>query len=319
MGDIKKINTKEQESFRNFKDELKHISRCTLWLPVAIELKKELNRPLRYFTLPGEYAYDIFLLEKNGVIKKEFRGFPDVRFCDYSKRNYSEASKKLGSTVGINDKFEDIVLNNIPKFWDKFPYDIYNLDFCGTCLPSEDPPFSKTFQAIELIINKHKLINRFPFVIFLTIKAKRDEANIDAIEDLKSNINENRKNDIFKSLLDNKIPDVNNFVQNDYVNFILLSIPKFICYISKTHCNIEVLHRAKYNRPVNGGYDITKFVFKFSKKPNRNSLSIEEDNYNKNVLEIIKMENINEITIKQFTGEIKNSHNDLIAYVDSLK
>ncbi len=81
--------------------ELKHEARLNLWRPALLYLKNSLGRPLKYFTLPGEKAYDIIRWGNEGLIKYENRGFPDLCFCDYDWNNYRNAKKILGKTAGI--------------------------------------------------------------------------------------------------------------------------------------------------------------------------------------------------------------------------
>lgn len=38
-SDLKKINIKNIEARREFRDSLKHIARCVLWLPEALSLR----------------------------------------------------------------------------------------------------------------------------------------------------------------------------------------------------------------------------------------------------------------------------------------
>ena len=313
-SDIKKISFRSRDSFLEFKDLIKHTARCLLWLPVAKSLKQQKGDYLRYFTLPGKFAWDIFLFEKNNLLKKEARGFPDVRFCDNNAQFYTEATRLLGSTIGIKKNFEELVIEDNKIFWEGFPYDLYNLDFCGTSFPDNQPPFSDTFKAIKKIIYKHAESSAFPFVIFLTIKAKKEETRSEAISELKGNIESNRANPIFNEAITRLIPDINTFVEDKFCDFMIVSIPKLICHLAKDHCNVEIKARSKYKR---SNYFITKFVFLFT--PKIQSLVIDNPNYNYNVTEIMRSDNIKEIKSIDITEDIKASHKELKDYIKLLR
>ena len=316
---LRKVNEKSIEAYREFNDPEKHAARKLIWLPEAKYLKEKKRRYLKYFTLPGKLAFDIFFFEMNGILEHNERGFPDVRFCDNNRVSYATAKKLLGKTIGIRKNFEDLVLNNRGIFWDNFPYDIYNLDFCGTCFPDEQPPFSDTFEAISKIIEEHTHQNSFPFDIFLTMKALNSEMKAEAREQLMGNIETNRLIREFSSKINLIIPDVNTFVESNFVDFLIISIPKLICHLASTLCNMEVISRAKYirhNRSI-GNYHIVKFVFRFSQK--RQRLRIQNnDNYISNILSVLELNNVKTIDRSCINSEIKNSLDTLTQRINKL-
>jgi len=221
----------------------------------------------------------------------------------------------LGNTVGKRGNFEDVVLNGRKEFWDGFPYDLYNLDFCGTCLPDEQPPFSDTFEAITTIIENHVSRRHFPFSLLLTMKALADETNMVAQEELKANIETNRADACFADQINEAIPDTERFVRANFADFILISIAKIICHLAKAHCDVEIRNRAKYPRQ-NGAYFITKFVFAFRGREQR-SLRIASPMYASNVLEAVALNNVMTIDQSCISREIKRSHGELVEYVKS--
>jgi len=319
-SDTKKINERNIDISPDFSGLIKHIVRCNLWLPAAKSLKDEKNGFLKYFTLPGRWAWDIFFFEKNGLIKKNGRCFPDVRFCEKIPKVYTDTKKLLGSTIGKMGEFEKLVLRDEKEFWDGFPYDLYNLDFTGTLFPDEQPPFSDTFESINKIIEKHVASNFFPFVIFLTMKALKIQTKEEAIDKLKENIETNRANNEFTEQINNLIPNTENFVNSSFVDFILISIPKIICYLAKDQCNVEIITRAKYyrrNPTTRAEYFIVTFIFKFKNK-RRRDLSIRNENYNKNVLNIFRLDNVQTIDNRPMNKrEIENSLDEITKYISS--
>lgn len=319
-SDIKKVNEKTVDSYADFSGLIKHAARYALWLPESKSLRQNKNKPLRYFTLPGKWAYDIIFFEKEGIIQKDTRGFPDVRFCDNNPKSYSDAKRLLGNTIGKKENFEKLVLEDHPEFWDGFPYDIYNLDFCGTCFPDTQPPFSETFQAIEKIISKHASDNQHPFIIFLTMKALDAETNTQAKEQLIQNIETNRVDTNFTQQINNLIPNTHDFVTQNFVDFIMISVPKIICHLAQNHCDIDVKARAKYSRHNQdaGNYYITKFVFKFTRRGDR-TLLVRNENYINNVLRILQLSNTITIDHTSITEEIRLSNEELVRHAEQLQ
>jgi hypothetical protein len=315
-GELRRSNRKSVEAYAAFGDVLKHAARYRLWLPEVAALKKDKGRFLKYFTLPGKYAWDIFFFEKNQIVEKGTRGFRDVRFCDNNEQSYVTAKRLLGNTVGKKGNFEDLVLNGRREFWDGFPYDVYNLDFCGTCFPDEQPPFSDTFEAITRIIENHVSRNHFPFILLLTMKALASETSDEAKEELKANIETNRRDRALADQVNSVIPDLESFVSRRFADFIIISIPKVICYLARGHCDLEVRQRAKYSRGT-GAYFITKFVFRFTRRRQR-SLRIANPVYIRNVLKIMELNNVMLLDGTCINNEIRQSHAKLREYVSRL-
>jgi hypothetical protein len=316
---LRKANEKSIEAYREFNDPEKHAARKLIWLPEAKYLKEKKRRYLKYFTLPGKLAFDIFFFEMNDILEHNERGFPDVRFCDNNRVSYATAKKLLGNTVGIRKNFEELVLQDRNIFWDKFPYDIYNLDFCGTCFPDEQPPFSDTFKAISKIIERHTQSNLFPFTIFLTMKALDAEMRVEAKEDLIENIETNRRNSEFADRINSLIPNTKTFVKNSFVDFLIISIPKLLCHLACEQCDMDVISRAKYLRykPTVGNYHITKYVFRFSKRRQK-SLKVRNGKYIENILNVLDISNVKTIDKSCINKEIKDSLNNVIQRIDNL-
>jgi hypothetical protein len=265
----------KKEIYIDFGDIVKHEARLKLWLPALRELRHQLRRPLKYFTLSGPHAYDVILWEQQNLLEYDGRGYPKVRFCEMDAHAYADAKRILGNTVGIQAQFEEII-NSSPKtgefkaFWDLFPYDVYNLDFCGTWFEKEEP-VSDTFDAIINLINRHiGRRNSQQFLLFLTIRIDRNRMNREVISDLKENIRHNSNNTKFADIVSRVTQnDIDGFFMRNFDRFILISIPKLIGFkllqsTRRRSANIIQLKRALYPRK---GYKIGKFVFKIGKQP----------------------------------------------------
>ena len=313
-SELRKVNRRSIEAYKEFGGTLKHAARCILWLPEAKALKLQKRRFLKYFTLPGKWAWDIFFFEREKIIEKRERGFPGVRFCDNNLESYTTAKKLLGNTIGARRNFEELVLEGKEEFWDAFPYDIYNLDFCGTCLPDQQPPFSDTFESINKIIENHVSHRAFPFLLFLTMKASPEETRKDAKQDLIQNIIDNSKTPEFADIVNEVVSDPVHFSETRFADFIILSVPKVICHIADAHCKVEILHRAKYQR---GEFYITKFVFRFEQK-RRTRLRLYSTEYAQNIKRIMQLDNVKMIDNAVVNTSIRTSRNHLKEYIEKI-
>lgn len=290
-----------QEIQVDFGDVVKHEARLKLWLPALKELKDELGKHLKYFTLPGPKAYDVIKWKNSNLIRFDGRGYPDVCFCEMDHDNYINAKRILGKTRGIKAKFEKVIRERQnPKykaFWDFFPYDVYNLDFCGTWFENEEP-LSDTFRSIIKLVNHHVSRRNFTkFLLFLTIRIDKGRTNPRVIEDLKNNLELNSRNSRFLNKVNALIAgNIAQFIERNFHRFILVSLPKLIAFkfIPQTKRfagTIESIGRGYYLR--NRRYHIGKFVFLVGKK--RTSLRINPSWYENCVCESLEVGNIIEI------------------------
>lgn len=262
-----------------FGDPVKHEARLKLWLPELKQLKSSLGgRYLKYFTLPGPKAYDVVKWKNEGLIEYTGRGYSNVCFCDNNAENFANATQILKGTPGVYAGFEQMIRGRgnykYDPFWNLFPFDVYNLDFCGTCFEDREP-LSKTFVSIIDLINAH--ISRRGsgrFSLLLTIRIDEGKTNKDVIVDLRHNLQSNSQNSQFTAIISRLIgPDINRFISNRFCDFILISIPKLIAFsvipqTKKLSAKIEDLHRAYYPRSSSSGerYHIGKFVFSIAKE-----------------------------------------------------
>lgn len=296
---------------QDFGDVLKHEARLKLWLPPLKDLKNESERYLKYFTLPGPMAYDIIRWQMENLVEYDGRGFPRVCFCEMDENNFANAKRILGNTRGIKARFENIIRN--PKnpeykaFWDLFPYDVYNLDFCGTWFEREEL-LSETFVSIIKLVNYHiSKRNSGRFLLFVTIRIDKDRTNPQVVKDLESNLMSNRQNSDFSIKIDELInSNVKRFIEKYFYKFILISIPKLISFklIPQTRRlsgKVEGIRRAYYPRD---SFYIGKFVFSIKKE--KTTLKVNPPWYKKCVDESLDLENI--LKIAQY--EVPNSTKD---------
>lgn len=303
------------EISHDFGDPIKHEARLKLWLPALRALKNSFEgKYLKYFTLPGPKAYDVIKWQNEDLIEYDGRGYPGVCFCDMNADNFANAKRILGNTRGVLAKFEDIVNepnNPIYKaFWDLFPYDVYNLDFCGTWFEDKEP-ISETFTSIINLVNTHVSKRNFKeFLLFLTIRIDMTRTNHQVIKDLRDNLLDNCVNQRFS----NKIHiltgnNIEQFSMEYFYKFILVSIPKLIANkliprVEKLSGKIENIKRAYYRR--NHNYYIGKFIFLIGKE--KTNLRINPIWYERCVSKSLDFNNV--IKISKATLS-RNTENDL--------
>jgi hypothetical protein len=320
------MNDNRLKVYRDFSDFIKHEARLKLWLPIVKKFKRELERPLKYFTLPGPKAFDVIRWKMEDLIKYDGRGFPEVCFCEMDSGNFNNAKRILGNTRGILDRFENIIQNkNNPKykaFWDLFPYDVYNLDFCGTWFEDEEL-LSDTFVSIVELINAHvdffirrKKLKFNKFAIFLTLRIDRNRTNSQVIDDLKDNLKDNLSNREFSDIVD--IQDLDHFIKNKFPIFMMISIPKLISskIIPRTERysgKIVELNRVFYPRT---GYHIGKFVLIIDRE--KTTLRHNPNWYKEIVNKCLSISSIEEIREGSISPETKKDLENLKMEIEKI-
>lgn len=280
-----KIETRE-EATASFICPKKHFVRRNGWLVVAkkrkeaVSSRNETDGYIRYFTLCGREAIDVLLFEKEDIIRSNIRGYPDVCYCDYSRdgpMEFAILKEALGKTKGFNKKFEDLV--NDRTFVDLIknePFDVINLDFCGSCFPKYDAPDSATLRAIERLL---QLQSGISFDLFVTFRARRSEDNSEAIHELEAAMDRNFNdfNKIQVAYNDSVGRPLNDLSVDDYPYFLLTTVPKVILGFAvnsglngKCRCRFCYGRRKKIDENKFLTYKIIKFIFSFDSKQNNN-------------------------------------------------
>ncbi len=149
---------------------------------VADEIERKVRlgeRPLRYFSFPGAGALDIFFLHKRGLLSTSNEGrFCSVYYCERDASVYQKLSGLLGAEAeGFQGMLEEVVLfedgsdtvgklqpdpaeaptadllrkfaikDRHRRFVDNAPYDVINLDLCGSLGKPLEPPFSHVLKS----------------------------------------------------------------------------------------------------------------------------------------------------------------------------
>lgn len=217
------------------KDLLKHYVRTRGWLAAAKNQKNAIRKrskriPLRYFTFCAVDAIDVFMFEREGILKRsEETGILDaVYFCERDLENFGLIANLIGSREqGFPGPFEKIVLfkdddETEGKTFDDdnfhtadlreklrykdahcrlrkaFPFDIINLDVFGVMFPSEQEIITPLLESIIQIL-KWQTESRFPiskrecnrFTLFLTSHIDPVLTDQTAIQQLENRVIDN--------------------------------------------------------------------------------------------------------------------------------
>ncbi len=219
-------------------DILKHYVRLNGWLPACKSQKKAVRRrnkkiPLKYFTFCAAEAIDVFMLERQSVLKRteETGRLENVYFCEGDEEAFGRIADLIGSpTQGFLGAFEKIVLFEDDeetkgkdlfgneedafsealrrklqvkeahiRFQNAFPFDVMNLDVFGAMFPPRKGVLAPLLKAVLKILTwqtQEKFTNGQPckqFTLFLTSHLDPDITDQEAIEQLKERLDDNIK------------------------------------------------------------------------------------------------------------------------------
>lgn len=177
----------------------KHCARYYGWLPSSIEFKKQIRKKsIKYLTLCGEKAIDVFMFEREGVLSRDNnKRLPNVFICE---RNEDIASSifalvrppiKEALIIGPLERIltfkdnqytrghsanEDHPNRNIrnmlkikglsQRLKSHFPFDIINFDTYGNLLNPDDEANKLLYQSFKKIFELQIRINCF--LLFIT-------------------------------------------------------------------------------------------------------------------------------------------------------
>ncbi|MFA4934411.1 MAG: hypothetical protein WC568_01120 [Candidatus Methanoperedens sp.] len=223
-----------------FNTPQKRFIRREVWSYYAIRRKDKGHlRFIRYLTFPAVGCYDVKILKELNLIDTiDIDGvtkYRSVGFCEKDDEKFALIQEKLPGARYYKGRYEELVGAYGEVIPDRvlkwFPFDVINLDFTSPLFSSEKKKVTKaikrTFEIQKIMYNS--------FTLFLTLPARGDGD----LEDGKEKLNENLKNNLinldmieFRQKFLEEFPemDINKKIYNqmDYVDFLLISIPKMI-------------------------------------------------------------------------------------------
>lgn len=271
------IEKRKRENQDHSRDVIKHYVRVKGWVECAKRRlesirEKKTDGYVRYFTLCGENAMDVFLFEKHNLVYFDGRGFPDVVFCEKDLEIFESIRRILKRGGGdFLGEFEEVVFR--PEFAKLFPFDIFNLDFTRNCFPNHEQPFSKTMSSIVKIIEEQGKKDS-DFDLFVTFRAERSRENQTAIAQLRENMEKNLGEvAAIKEEFVQKYGDkgLDRLLNKDYGRFLFVTFPKLIVrFGNNSHFTVSCSHEYQYSRRYTHSttghkchYKIIKFIFSF--------------------------------------------------------
>jgi hypothetical protein len=197
----------EKKTFKPWHKPRKHYIRLNQWKCEAEKLIDQLalrDRPLRYFSLPGEDLIDIRVLHnlcnQKGVSLRCF-GLNDSLPINITEVNISRmevANLPLiwPDSIVLKDDFkmfhdeESKAYNSATGYG---PFDIINLDLCDSISRHEDTCY---FQAVCKLINYQISKGATPWLFFLTTRTDPDLMHREDLSALVGSIKTNEVNDM---------------------------------------------------------------------------------------------------------------------------
>jgi hypothetical protein len=265
----------------------KHYVRRNGWLSAcrkqAAFVKKRSKRiPLRYFTFCAADAIDVFMLEREGVVKRsEDSGrLEGVYFCEKDDEAFGTIAALIGSPEqGFRGKFEKIVLfsdddtegksieDDVPftsevrkklqykdahsRFQSSFPFDIINLDVVGVLFPLRKgiitPLLKSIIQILQWQTESNFSINNKAsdqFTLFLTSHIDPDRTDREAIGQLKNRLRDNLAYEKFRIEFGNKFghEDVDKLAGEQFSEFFCVALPKYFIHHALFTLGWKVVH-----------------------------------------------------------------------------
>lgn len=183
------------------KDPLKHFIRKFAWLESVRQYVKEMqianvNRPIKYLTLPGAQAIDIGVMWQAGLIHREHGRWPHVAICD--NENAADVINNLGEFAAASGKLLHLELSRSQSALVQFfPVDVINLDFWGTFIKQgkDYPNILSNVTTLERILHWQQGQG---FLLLLTHKISETEYTPEVRDGFRPLLVDNLQDDRFK-------------------------------------------------------------------------------------------------------------------------
>ena len=222
--------------------------------------------PLKYFTLCASKAIDVFMLERAGLLaRSSSTGRHDhVFFCEQDLEEYAKIIELIGTngflgplegiilfeddddtkgrSLDDNKRVERLVRRKLKlkeqheKLVSAFPFDVVNLDVCGTIFPPGKGRISPMIAALRRILDwqlrqdEHDGHACHGFTLLLTSSLDNGPVDRSAMEDLLNRMKQNLKygefRDAFEERWKHTEPDA--LFEQDFPSFFCLALPKVL-------------------------------------------------------------------------------------------
>ena len=352
-------------------DVIKHYVRHQAWLPAAIEQVAQTRcqgRTPRYFTFCASKAIDVFMFLKEGVLHRDPESdvVVDTYFCEHDNAQFNEISQLIGAhEQGFLGSFQDMILfedddqtrgrrygdeterhpaslrsrlrtkDRHQRFRDAGPFDLINLDICGTFFPPAGGVQSPMLRSIKTLLDWQTEFaiadDRFQsFTVFLTAHVESGRVNESALQELVNMIEGNQAAySGFSDAIDKRFgtSDARQISLEDFTGFYCVGLPKVIVGSAfdkgwRAEATYSGLYR-RQRQPVNGdpptSYDMLAWVGKFERNLSHQlPLGRPQTPDDQAYAELIKRLTCPPVNIdcaaEAIKAEVENNLNDVVAF-----
>ena len=249
-------------------DVKKHYVRLHAWLPAALaqrEATLRSGRPVTYLTFCAAQALDVFLFLNTGVLVRDAQTdiVSNTYFCEKSADVFQAISDLVGPhDQGFFGDFQEMVLFeddeftlnrhyedptqrykqherkrlNVKRRYERFksvmPFDIINLDICGTMFPSSAGVHSPMLKSVDRLLGWQAACSELEsFTLFLTTHIEESWVSSAALGELVSLVNNNGNEhagyaDRLRSRFGSN--EAAEIAEREFVDFYCLAVPKII-------------------------------------------------------------------------------------------
>ncbi len=253
-------------------DVAKHFVRRQAWLPAALaqaEASRKAGREPSYLTFCAAQAIDVFLFLREGLLSRDQESdvVLNTFYCERDEVDFNIISQQIGAhDQGFLGDFQDIVLfeddveTSQVDDEDTFqwrppelrrrldtrerhrrlrraaPFDVLNLDICGTFFPPKSGVLSPMLQSMRRILDwqtdcAQEEESFSSFTLFLTAHVECGRINDAAMSELVNMVTANRKTYTgFSKALEIRfgLDDPDAIATEDFTGFYCLALPKVI-------------------------------------------------------------------------------------------
>lgn len=253
-------------------DVEKHYVRRQAWLPAAmeqVEASRAAGRDPNYLTFCAAEAIDVFLFLREGVIQRDplTDVVVDTYFCEKKDEQFNRISQLLGAhDQGFLGDFVDMILfeddeetrnadlsdpsrrysrdlrkrlatkERHQRFRAALPFDMMNLDICGTFFPPQGGVQSPMLRSIKTLLDWQTQCaendDEFEsFTLFLTAHVEGGKQNEDAMNELVTMMENNAATYAgFARAMHDRLgtSDSTQAVEEAFEDFYCVALPKVI-------------------------------------------------------------------------------------------
>ena len=141
----------------------KHFVRYKGWLPACMEIKNQVgSTPIKYFTLCAKQAIDIFMLEKEKIIRRDDKNkLPNVIICEKIPSDAAEIYSLVRPPLK-----EAIIIGDLTKIMNSPELDTSNIENIKSRKQREENRNRKSYERLKGYF-PFDIINLDPYGNFL--------------------------------------------------------------------------------------------------------------------------------------------------------